>query len=168
MDDEIRRRMKMALDAKRLSLKQASIAAGFGQTYLFDALAGRKKNGVRRRGGRLDNFEFIAQVIGLNREWLRTGAGPMWVDDCTPATPAARSASRREDNRDDPADLLAVIEEALGVLLGLPAAKAKAAARALAEIAREPPQGGMAVARSDALRISVRAILRSLREQEAG
>jgi hypothetical protein len=95
MDDEIRRRMKAALGAKRLNMKQTSIAAGLGQTYLFDALIGCERNGVRRLSGRLDNFEFIAQVIRLNRRWLKTGEGPMWMDEAT-----SRSKNRRRSRQE--------------------------------------------------------------------
>lgn len=149
MDDAIRRRMKAALAAKRLNMAQASIAAGFGKTYLFDALVGRKRNGVREFGGTLDNFTFIAQIIGLSPRWLATGDGPMWRED-----------DGKTSGPDD--DLVVVIEEALAMLARLPANKAKSVARQLASIARDPPEVGADAGRADAIRISVRAILRSL------
>jgi hypothetical protein len=132
LDDAIRGRMKAALQEKRLGLKQASIAAGFGQTYLFDALVGRDDKGARRLGGTRENFEFIAKIIGLNRRWLMDGAGPMWVEDQEQPPEAGPTAA------DDAADLLAVIEEALSVFLAASPEAAKASARALADLAKNP------------------------------
>jgi hypothetical protein len=149
MDDEIRRRMKAALAARRLNMAQTSISAGLGKTYLFDALIGRNRNGVREIGGTLENFTFIAQIIGLNPRWLATGDGPMWIEDDGKTSGAE-------------GDLVVAIEEVLAMLLRLPAKKAKSVARQLASIARNPPEVGADIGRADAIRISVRAILRSL------
>ncbi len=153
MDDEIRGRMKAALAARRLNMARTSILAGFGKTYLFDALIGRNRNGVREIGGTLDNFTFIAQIIGLNPRWLATGDGAMWLEDAE-KTPGADG-----DGRDD---LVVVIEEALAMLLRLPGKKARSTARQLAAIAKNPPEVSAEIGRTDAIRISVRAILRSL------
>jgi hypothetical protein len=153
MDDEIRRRMKAALAAKRLNMARTSISAGFGKTYLFDALIGRNRNGVREIGGTLDNFTFIAQIIGLNPRWLATGDGAMWLDDAE-KTPGADG-----DGRDD---LVVVIEELLAMLLRLPGKKARSTAHSLAAVAKNPPEVSADIGRTDAIRISVRAILRSL------
>lgn len=152
MDDEIRRRMKAALAARRLNMRGASVAAGFGDTYLFDALIGRNRNGVREFGGTLENFTFIARIIGLNPRWLATGDGPMWSEDDAKTSGA--------DN-----DLVVVIEEALAMLLRLPGKKAKSVARQLASIAQNPPEVSADIGRTDAIRISVRAILRSMQEE---
>jgi hypothetical protein len=154
MDDEIRRRMKAALAAKRLTMKGASVAAGFGETYLFDALVGRNRNGVREFGGTLDNFTFIAQIIGLNPRWLATGDGAMWMED-----DGKTSAAGGDD------DLVVVIEEALAMLLRLPGKKARSTARSLAAVAKNPPEVSADIGRTDAIRISVRAILRSLQDE---
>ena len=63
----------------------------------------------------------------------------MWMDDSSPA--AARSKRTAADDPDDnPADLIAVIEEALALLLGAPPETAKATAR----VARRPrPQSAV-------------------------
>ena len=53
MDDAIRERMKAALAAKRLNMARTGGLAGLGKTYLFDALIGRNRNGVREIGGTL-------------------------------------------------------------------------------------------------------------------
>ncbi len=152
MDDEIRGRMKAALAARRLNMARTSILAGFGKTYLFDALIGRNRNGVREIGGTLDNFTFIAQIIGLNPRWLATGDGPMWMED----------AGKTPDADGDDNDLVVVIEEALAMLLRLPGKKARSTARSLAAVAKNPPEVSAEIARTDAIRISVRAILRAL------
>lgn len=149
MDDEIRRRMKAALAAGRLNMAQTSISAGFGKTYLFDALIGRNRNGVREIGGTLDNFTFIARIIGLNPRWLTTGDGPMWTED--------HGKTSGADN-----DLVVAIEEILAMLGRLPGKKAKTVARQLAAVAQNPPEVSADITRADAIRISVRAILRSL------
>jgi hypothetical protein len=151
MDDEIRRRMQAALQAKRLSMKGASVAAGFGKTYLFDALIGRDRNGVREIGGTLDNFTFIARIIGLNPRWLETGDGAMWLED--------EGKTSAADGGDD---LVIVIEELLAMLSRLPGKKAKSVARQLAAVAKDPPEASAEIGRTDSIRISVRAILRSL------
>ncbi|MGA2638972.1 hypothetical protein [Methylocella sp.] len=158
MDDEIRRRMKAALAAKRLTMKGASVAAGFGETYLFDALVGRNRNGVREFGGTLDNFTFIAQIIGLNPRWLATGDGPMWMEDDGKTS----SAGGHCDGQDD---LVVVIEEALAMLLRLPGKMARSTARSLAAVAKNPLEVSAEIGRTDAIRISVRAILRSLQAE---
>ncbi len=154
MDDEIRLRMKAALAARRLNMARTSILAGFGKTYLFDALIGRNRNGVREIGGTLDNFTFIAQIIGLNPRWLATGDGAMWLEDAE-KTPGADG-----DGRDD---LVVVIEEALAMLLRLPGKKARST-RAFARRPREEFRREVSaeISRTDAIRISVRAILRAL------
>lgn len=143
-------------------MARVSSHAGFGDTYLFDALVGRKGDGAPRLTGTLENFEFIAQTIGLKRDWLLSGEGPMWADEAEPAK-AKRAAWAHGD--DEAEDLLAVIEETLALFLRLPAAKAKACARSLADIAKNPPRGAGKIGRTDALRISVRAVLKALQDE---
>jgi hypothetical protein len=154
MDDEIRRRMKAALAARRLNMARTSISAGFSKTYLFDALIGRDRNGVREITGTLDNFTFIARTIGLSPRWLETGDGPMWLED------EGKTVAAGDDDGLD--NLVVVIEELLALLARAPAKKAKSLARQLAAIAKDPPQVSAEIPRADAIRISVRAILRAL------
>jgi len=150
MDDEIRRRMKAALAARRLNMARTSISAGFSKTYLYDSLIGRDRNGVREITGTLDNFTFIARTIGLSPRWLETGDGPMWLED------EGKTATADGD------DLVVVIEELLALLARAPAKKAKSVARQLVAVAKDPPQVSAEITRADAIRISVRAILRAL------
>ncbi len=51
------------------------------------------------------------------------------------------------------------------MLLRLPGKKAKSVARQLASIAQNPPEVSADIGRTDAIRISVRAILRSMQEE---
>lgn len=168
MTDDIRSRLRQAIKAKRLSMARVSSHAGLGDTYLFDALVGRKGDGAARLHGSIENFELIAQMIGLDRDWLRTGEGPMWSEERPKRRFGAKSSRSVEAGagrtKDDPDDLIVVIEEALQLLLGLPAEKAKACARSLAAVARNPPQTATTVDRCDAIRISVRAILRTAQD----
>lgn len=150
MDDEIRRRMKAALAARRLNMARTSISAGFGKTYLYDALVGRDRGGVREITGTLDNFTFIARTIGLNPRWLETGDGAMWLED------EGKTSTAGDD------DLVVVIEELLAMLARAPSKKAKSVARQLAAVAKDPPEVSAEISRTDAIRISVRAILRAL------
>ena len=111
---------------------------------------------MREIGGTLDNFTFIARIIGLNPRWLATGDGAMWLED------EGKTVAAGEVKDDGLDDLVVVIEELLALLARAPAKKAKTVARQLAAVAKDPPQVSAEITRTDAIRISVRAILRAL------
>lgn len=67
--DEIIARLRIALDAKGLSDKQASQNAGFGDTFVHDVLSGT--------GGKFENLEHLCRANGILWEWLKNGSGTM-------------------------------------------------------------------------------------------
>lgn len=94
-----RKRLQAELEAQERDMKEVSVAAGLGDTYIRDALK-------RGRGGKIENLRKIAKALGRPENWLISG--PL-VDSFDPDAPddepmpedaaaadAARRAVRRE------------------------------------------------------------------------
>jgi hypothetical protein len=69
MDSQISKRLAIALAAKGLNMKAASIAAGLNQTYVRDV--------IRRNRGKYEQLQQLCAVVGISWDWLRTGIGEM-------------------------------------------------------------------------------------------
>ncbi|HZM07653.1 MAG TPA: hypothetical protein VFC11_04265 [Methylocella sp.] len=85
MDSQISKRLAIAIAAKGLNMKAASIAGGLNQTYVRDV--------IRRNRGKYEQLQQLCAVIGISWDWLRTGIGEMEIvaadrADTQPKTPA--------------------------------------------------------------------------------
>lgn len=64
---EWRRRLKAEIELQDKKMKEVSLAAGAGATYVRDA--------IKRGRGKAEYLERVANVLGVSYEWLRHGRG---------------------------------------------------------------------------------------------
>ena len=76
MDAQITKRLAMALAAKGINMKQASLAAGLSGNYVRDV--------IRRGRGKFELLEKLAAANGLSWLWLKTGEGEMEAPSAAP------------------------------------------------------------------------------------
>jgi hypothetical protein len=69
MEDEVRVRMKQALELKGLNPYEVSMAVGLHRNYLWESFD------LKRRKGTLDRYQKVARHIGLRMVWLTNGEG---------------------------------------------------------------------------------------------
>ena len=69
--EQMRERIRAALEESGLSMRDASMKAGLGETWLRDYLSGRYD------AIKTDSLTALAGVLGKAPEWLLTGREPM-------------------------------------------------------------------------------------------
>lgn len=95
MDQGIARRLAIAIAAKGLNMKEASVKAGLNATYARDV--------IRRGRGKYEHLQRLAGAIGVSPKWLLHNQGEMESANgssasAVPASPASDeivSLSRR-------------------------------------------------------------------------
>lgn len=87
MATDWRKRLEQELAAQGRDMKEVSVAAGLGETYIRDALK-------RGRGGKVEYLRKIAKALGRPDNWLI--AGPL-VDSFDPDAPEADVADEAND-----------------------------------------------------------------------
>ncbi|MGU3417685.1 LexA family transcriptional regulator [Methylobacterium sp. D54C] len=87
--DPVRRRLEAELEEQGRDMKEVSLAAGLGETYVRDAL--------KRGRGKLENLFKVAAVLGKSNEWLIgvVESGPVEMRGSSTIT-MKPNASRRE------------------------------------------------------------------------
>lgn len=67
MHDALRKRVAAEIERQGREMKEVSLAAGLGETYVRDFL--------KRGRGKLENLIKVAQELGRDQAWLMTGEG---------------------------------------------------------------------------------------------
>jgi hypothetical protein len=138
MDDEIRRRLKLALEMKGLDFYEVSKSAGLNRNYLWESF--------NRQKGSLDEFKKIADATGISFDWLISGNGEPY---CTGAPlPLDRQL------------VTGALEVLLGELGGLDMAMSRNAALAILDIVERPPNGSSSIDKPSSIRIGILGVLR--------
>jgi hypothetical protein len=140
LKDLMRERLRIVLDAKEITDKQAAQAAGLGDTFVHGFL--------QRGGGKFENLERLCEANDIRWEWLKSGAGPM-----TPAEAAIPPPDRET--------ILALIEAVLGHFLpDVSRAPLRAASEILLAIAENPPDCMSGIDKASRIRSGILGALR--------
>lgn len=102
MANDWRKRLTDEIVRQKRDMKEVSLAAGLGETYIRDALK-------RGRGGKVENLQKIAVALDRPLNWLLQPAGRPLIasfdpdapeDDPAPADSEAAEAARRAHRKD--------------------------------------------------------------------
>ena len=96
MQNDWRSRLEAELSRQGRDMKEVSLTAGLGETYIRDALK-------RGRGGKIENLQKISTALGKSRNWLLSRA---LIDSFDPDAedPLAQSGDDRPDLAPAPSD----------------------------------------------------------------
>lgn len=140
LKDLMRERLRSALDAKGISDKQASQAAGFGDTFVHDFLRGI--------GGKFENLERLCEANGIRWEWLKSGADTMFPSDAKGQAP-------------DRETILIMLEATLAQFFPQqPLARLRVISQTLLAIAENPPDGMSGIDKTSRIRSGILGALR--------
>jgi hypothetical protein len=140
LKDLMRERLRIALEARRITDKQAAQEAGLGDTFVH--------NFLQRGGGKFENLERLCEANGIRWEWLKSGAGPMTQAEAV-IPPPDRETS------------LALIEAVLGHFLPEASrATLRGASEILVAIAENSPDGMSGIDKTSRIRSGILGALR--------